>query len=270
MNEDLNGYKLSRNWFNFAFENPDIVNPNHAAMYFFAIDHCNKLGWKTKFGFPASLVMSAMGIKSYHTYKKTLDDLVKWGFLKMVQRSKNQYTANIIALQKNNKANCKALDKATQMHSTNHPQSKDSINKPLNKETIKQRNSSVSTSGTDFPDSCKFLDEAKGLSDHLKESIIRWEPNHKYATNPPSLNSWVIEIERALRLDKRTPEELELLIDYIFTQNTHVANFWKPNIQSGKKLREKFDQVVGQIKNEINSNGTTEKTRGDKFYERLF
>ena len=130
----MTGYELSRQWFDFAFENPEKINPNHTAMYFFAIEHCNRLGWKKKFGFPSTMVMEAMGIKSYKTYKKTLDDLVDWGFFVMVEKSKNQYSSNIIALVENDKAHDKALDKALAKHSTKQVQSKDSIDKPYNQE----------------------------------------------------------------------------------------------------------------------------------------
>lgn len=48
----MNGYELSRKWFDWCFENPEKINPNHSAMYFFIIEHCNRLGWKDKFGLP--------------------------------------------------------------------------------------------------------------------------------------------------------------------------------------------------------------------------
>lgn len=118
------------------------------------------------------------------------------------------------------------------------------------------------------PEKREFDDGVLEIANHLRDSIVRWEPEHRYSKNPPSLKSWCTEIERAIRLDGRNMEQLKLFIDYIFTQNTSVANFWKPNIQSGGKLREKFDQVVGQIKNEIR-NGT-KKSRGDTFYDKLF
>jgi hypothetical protein len=57
----LTGYDLSRQWFDFAFENPELINPNHTAMYFFAIEHCNRLGWKKKFGFPSTMAKIVTG-----------------------------------------------------------------------------------------------------------------------------------------------------------------------------------------------------------------
>jgi hypothetical protein len=51
----------------------------------------------------------------------------------MIEKSKNQYSSNIIAIVKNTKAPTKALDKALQKHSTKHSQSTASINKQENK-----------------------------------------------------------------------------------------------------------------------------------------
>lgn len=112
-----------RNWFNWCFDNPDIINPNHTALYMFCIEHNNRMGWKTKYGLPTTMAMEAIGIKSYNTYKKTLDDLIKFGFIKLIESSKNQYSSNIIALSIFDKALNKALDKATAKHSTKQLQS---------------------------------------------------------------------------------------------------------------------------------------------------
>lgn len=146
----MNIYDLSRSFWDFTFENAEKIKPNHVAMYFFAIEHCNRLGWKKTFGFPTSMVMDAIGIKSYNTYSKTLQDLVDFGFIKMIEKSKNQYSSNIIALSKNNKAQYKALDKAIiahsfcsikkeqstiQSNSESTVQSIDSINKPIYQST---------------------------------------------------------------------------------------------------------------------------------------
>ena len=116
-------YNLSRNYWNFAFENPDLIRPNHCALYFFAIEHCNRLGWKEKFGLPTTMVMEAIGIKSYNTYIKTFNDLVDWGMFFLHEKSKNQYSTNIIALSKFDKANNKALDKALIKHTTKQRES---------------------------------------------------------------------------------------------------------------------------------------------------
>ena len=138
--DKLTGYELSRQWFDFAFSNPELISPSHAAVYFCAAEHQNRLGGKYKFGFPTTMVMEAIGIKSYNTYIKVFNDLVKWGFFDLIEKSRNQYSANIIALSKNDKALNKALDKAFIKHASKQSestyQSNDSITKQVNKEQI--------------------------------------------------------------------------------------------------------------------------------------
>lgn len=123
----MDTFTLSRNFCNFAFENPEKINPWHYAIYFFAIEHCNRLWWKEKFWFPSQMVMEATGIKNWRTYQKYLQDLIDFWFIKMIEVSKNQYSSNIIAIVKNTKALDKALDKALQKHHTKQRQSIDSI-----------------------------------------------------------------------------------------------------------------------------------------------
>lgn len=139
----MNQYELSRAFWDFVFENPEKVRPAHIAIYFFAMEHCNRLGWKDKFGLPTTMVKEAIGIDSYHTYKKHFDDLAQWGFFKVIEYSKNQHSSNIIAFTKNVKADVKApikaLDKALSKHLSKQSQSTCESNNTIDKqETIEQ------------------------------------------------------------------------------------------------------------------------------------
>lgn len=116
----MNIYDLYRDFWDWAFENPEKIKPNHIALFSFAIEHCNRLGWKKKFGLPTAMTMDAVGIKSYSVYKKALFELVEFGFVEMVQVSKNQHSSNIVALKENYKAHYKALDKAMSKHLSKH------------------------------------------------------------------------------------------------------------------------------------------------------
>lgn len=136
----LNSYELSRNWFDFCFDNPEKINPNHTAIYFFAIEHCNRLGWKNKFGFPTQMAMEAIGIKKHQTYIKYFNDLVDWGFFNLVQKSTNQYSANIISLYNAIPKNGKALDKATITHAAKQTDSIGQSTGQSNSSIIKQDN----------------------------------------------------------------------------------------------------------------------------------
>lgn len=141
----MNSYELSRKWFNWCFENPEKIKPNHTALYFFCVEHCNRLGWKQKFGLPTTMAKEAIGIKSYNTYINTLNDLVEWGFIEMIERSKNQYSSNIVTLSNFDKALDESLDKALIKHDTKHCQSteqsidsidKQETSKPINNKQV--------------------------------------------------------------------------------------------------------------------------------------
>jgi hypothetical protein len=151
----MNGYELSRKFWDFAFENPDRIKPIHSAIYFFAIEHCNRLGWKEKFGLPSQMVMEAIGVKNWRTYSQGLNELIDFGFIKLLEKSSNQYSSNIIAIVNFTKADTKALDKALQKHGTKQGQSIVSINK---QETNKQE--TIEERKLKFADALKpFLDE---------------------------------------------------------------------------------------------------------------
>lgn len=131
----MNGYNLIRDWYNFKFENPSKVKAIHSDFYCYLIDRWNRLGQKQEFGLPTSVTMEALGICSYNTYKKTLQDLINFGFIKLVTESKNQYQSKVIALSKNDKASNKALDEASTKAPT---KALDTITKQINKETNEQ------------------------------------------------------------------------------------------------------------------------------------
>jgi len=112
MAEKINGYTYSRQWYDFALSNPDLVSPGHGAMYLWFVELNNRLGWARKFASPASQTMAAAGIKSYTTYKKIFDELVGFGFVEIIEQSRNQWTACIIALPVFVKAPVTALGEA--------------------------------------------------------------------------------------------------------------------------------------------------------------
>jgi len=146
----MTSYELSRAYFDWSFENPEKITPNHTAIYFFAIEHCNRLGWKDKFGFPTQMAMEAIGIKKNQTFIKYFNDLVDWGFIKMVEKSKNQYSANVISLQSAIPKNGKALDKALIQHGVKQVDSIGQSNSPINKQ-ITNNNKPITIKELAFP-----------------------------------------------------------------------------------------------------------------------
>lgn len=132
----------------------------------------------------------------------------------------------------------------------------------------------VGPDGSDaYPDVCEFLDEARELAQHLLARIIEWKPDHKYARGDPSLHSWILAIERMIRLDGRKPKHIRYVIDYTFTASTKQAQFWAKNVWSGGKLRDQYDRMVEDYKDEKEArengkqpNNGTGESRTDRYY----
>lgn len=167
----MNGYELSRAWFDWCFDNPEKAKPIHTAIFFFAVEHCNRLGGKKKFGFPSQMTMEAIGVKKHQTYSAALNELEEWGFIEFIERSKNQWSANIIsisAVPKSGKARGKALDKATIKHTAKQGQSTgqsmDSIDKPLTKEPLTNKQERKRPSVQDVTDCINSTLFQKGMS----------------------------------------------------------------------------------------------------------
>lgn len=220
----MNIYDLSRSWFNYCFDNPEKIKPNHTALYFFCIEHCNRLGWKEKYGLPTTMAKEAIGIRSYNTYVNTLKDLVDWGFIIMIEKSKNQYSSNIIALSNFNKAHDKArdkaLDKALVKHVTKQSESTgestgesiSSINKPINHNTNKPINHNTnkvkkgkhSFSNSPYSTLEKFKESFSGTDYEIADLDYYFEAVKNWAESSGSLkNDWKATARNFMLKDKR-------------------------------------------------------------------
>jgi len=226
-------FKLYRSFWDFCFENPDKIKPTHIAIYSFAVEHCNRLGWKKKFGLPTSMVMEATGIKSYSVYKKHLDQLVEFGFIDMIELSRNQYSANIIALKENAKASIKALDKALIKHSSKQTESNSqsiiTVNKQVNNSTSKQETNKQKSDLFDTfwnlyakkEDRKKSFSKWMNLKIETMETIIevvpkyvKQKPEIKYRKNPVTFlnnRSWEDEIIAEKEKPQKVPMQKAVL-----------------------------------------------------------
>lgn len=91
-----------------------------------------------------------------------------------------------------------------------------------------------------------FADDAQELllAQKLKTLILS---NNPKARVPDNLQKWAYEIDKMIRLDKRTPKEIESVIE--FSQND---SFWMANILSVAALRKQFDRLYLQSKRQRN------------------
>ncbi len=96
----------------------------------------------------------------------------------------------------------------------------------------------------------------------LREKILANNPNARVpAPSPGQLVRWCREFDLMLRVDKRAPPEIRAVIDWCQTDS-----FWRANILSPRKLREKFDTLWLQMqrKPEVKRDGAVGDPRRDK------
>lgn len=262
----MNGYDLSRNFWDWAFENPEIISPNHAAIYFFAVEHCNRLGWKDKFGFPSQMTMDAIGIKKHQTYIKYFNELVDIGFIKLVQKSKNQYSANIISLQNAMPKKGKALDKAlikhgakqTETNGQSTGQSNSSVYKQVtkNKEplTINYKKTLLSEiTISDFPNlNSEILEITLSFQ---KLFIANLEEVGVKNTSPEkATGEWYDDIRLLKEKDGYAIEDFREIWNFLKNDT-----FWKKNVISTNKLRGQFERLLMEAR----SNTPKQKEESD-------
>ena len=83
----------------------------------------------------------------------------------------------------------------------------------------------------------KFSDDSPEivLSEYLYQKILANDPKAR----DPNFQEWAGHIDKLMRIDGRTEQEIKQVIDFCQSDP-----FWKSNILSTKKLREKFSGLV--------------------------
>lgn len=238
----MNTFNLSREFFKWCFENSRKITPSHIAIYFFIIDLNNRLGWKKEIGLPSEHCMETLGIKKHQTFLKYLNELAEFGFIKIVQKSKNQYTSNIIsinsAMPKNGKALDKALGIAEVKHEVNQGLDKVSIDKLVNLETSKPRNNkTLYQLAVDFWLEFKVDYIFDGMSGkHLKK---------------------LLEKIKELLHKNGSDESDESIIQLFSAMCNNLPAWYKDKDLS--VINSKFNEIIEQIKNNKNESSTTKR-----------
>jgi len=91
------------------------------------------------------------------------------------------------------------------------------------------------------PVSCRALPDATRLSDLFADLLAE-----RGAKRPNVTKAWVDEMDRMLRIDGRQPCDVEKVLKWLAHGNDSVAQFWRPNVRSPQKLRERWDQMREQ------------------------
>lgn len=85
--------------------------------------------------------------------------------------------------------------------------------------------------------------------DILIRSCVAVFPNSKVPRNDKEKRKWAVEIERMKRLDGRMEADIIEALTYATTDG-----FWKANIRSTKKFREKFETLIVQSRTKAGRN----------------
>ena len=98
------------------------------------------------------------------------------------------------------------------------------------------------------------------LAEYLYKAILKNDKKYK----KPNLDNWAIHIDRLIRLDNRSEEEIKRVIDFATNDD-----FWKANILSTKKLRKHFSKLLIQMKNKSKRNYYKQGPRLDDTSEEI-
>ena len=236
---NLNGYNLHRAWYNFVFDNPGIVRTQHTSLYLFIVETCNRLGWKRNFGLPTNHAMEGSSIGNYQTFRKTFDDLVKWGFIKLIQKSKNQYSANVVALCNTEAAKSSAMDRALM----NQCKGTEDIVKPQTSKTLNNKKmSEIEISEVPYEEREIFkygtaLQKVILNIANQKNVPLKKVENTTYIT-------WMKPLKFMIEKDQFSIKDLRSILNYLEDPENE---FWRKTILDTKGLRKNSSKILTEI-----------------------
>lgn len=94
--------------------------------------------------------------------------------------------------------------------------------------------------------SASVSSQAVELSNALADSIAGWKPDYRGLHSDrrkQTVARWAKDIDSALRLDKRKPETVRAIIDWLPSHEGRDGFRWRDQILSGKKLRAQYDKL---------------------------
>lgn len=102
---------------------------------------------------------------------------------------------------------------------------------------------------------------------YLIKSVKDEMPNAKVPSSDEQIDKWCDNIEKMVRLDKRTQDDIYNTLVFARTDS-----FWKVNIRSTSKFREKYETLFLQSKNKknINNQSTGKVNKFNAFPQREY
>lgn len=82
------------------------------------------------------------------------------------------------------------------------------------------------------------------LADHLEARGCK---------RPNVTQTWIREMDRLIRIDGRDPASINRVLVWLDTGTDPVASFWRSNVRSPQKLRERWDQMAEQYRDKVHA-----------------
>ena len=117
---------------------------------------------------------------------------------------------------------------------------------------IDRRLKDVNTSSPSEKEAC--LQAVKPLAELLAQRILENNPKSelsKETLRERRIKAWTVDLEKMVRLDGWTVQEIQQLIEF-----SQSDQFWRANILSAGKLREKRDQLKLKMEQQGDQHGT--------------
>lgn len=266
----LTGYDLTRQWFEMVWEHPEITS-NHTALYLGLGEIWNRIGQPSEFQITSTECMKTMSARSYNTFKKIFDDLIKMGCIKLIKQSRNQYQCNVIALLKFDKAPDKALNKA-QVKARN--KALETFIKPttLNPEPT-THNSKDSANAVPVISVEIKTEEPKKENVPPKEKKVRTDLHHRiigcYSDFMTKMNSVkpsitgqdgsgakrIINYLKTVVKGEKTDDDIYFAFEFVLTNWNKLDKFTQKQVKL-TQIAGNINSIITQIKHpKLNSNG---------------
>jgi len=127
-----------------------------------------------------------------------------------------------------------------------------------------KKNNNIVDTPTEITTIPKFLSDSFEMLcvETIIHSCLEVYPNSKVPITQKDKDKWAVEIGRMKRLDNRSENEIRQALQFAINDS-----FWKSNIRSAKKFREKFETLLIQSGNKNTKKGSTSKQSFDEFAE---
>lgn len=245
----------------------DNLSGSDIAVYFYLLHYANRLSWKETFICHWDIVCQHAKV-SKNTYYKSMQTLHDLGYIRFEIGQKNVLKPKVSILKfKNNFEN--NIENRKGIEREQHEEQKGNLDKPINLETNKHLNPKTNSSvppkvGTTHKKNKRLFSEVKkeDYPNHEQQYFVLargffdvfW--NHAKELNLPLKNlneanadEWTRQIRLMIESKEATEEQIIEVGRFLKTDS-----FWKTNVRSVPKLREKFENIYASTKKVNNGN----------------